>query len=60
MNLRTQLKSGYTWEYDDEEKILRVGTPSDIKVFIPRVKARSLLCFLNRIAWHRDIKRKKS
>lgn len=56
-----KLKSGYTWEYSDEEKVLFLyhenkGEEEGV-ILIPRSKIRSLGCFINQIAWHKDIKK---
>ncbi len=57
-----KLKSGFIWEYDEYKKEVCLYIPDtdqNLKVFIPRVKVRSLLCFLNRVAWHREKRKKK-
>ena len=59
----TELKSGWTWEFLEEEKLIRISRKNtdgvSSVVVIPRVQTRSLLCFLNRVAWHKDKKKKK-
>jgi hypothetical protein len=56
----TKLKSGYVWEYSENDRVVTILRSNLIGeasvVAIPRVKARSLLCFLNRVAWHKDKK----
>jgi len=60
----TKLKSGFTWEYRNDAKMVDIHVPvrvvddNKFMVSIPRVKARSLLCFLNRVAWHRERRKK--
>lgn len=58
----TKLKSGFTWGYDENNHMVEITTPASkdlAPIAVPRVKARSLLCFLNRVAWHKDVKSKK-